>query len=107
MRLRPSCPHRYSLADQIVQVGHACLEAGKVSELPDSPCHLVVVTVANEIQLLTAVENAERYGICFYVFNEPDGDMGNIAACSQPVIGQQRRVFRRFPLWDHKKNCSP
>jgi len=90
------------LADQIVQVGHACIEAGRRFAQPAEPCHLVLLSVASERHLRDAVARAELAGIRCTVFNEPDDDMGDTAACSEPVLAGDRRVFRRFPLW-----CAP
>lgn len=86
------------LADQIVQVGHACLEAGGAFAPPPG-CHLVVLQVGSEPQLWRMVERAEIAGIPMKVFFEPDDGMRYTAACSAPVGGAQRRIFRHLPLW--------
>jgi hypothetical protein len=87
------------LADQIVQVGHACLEAGRRFEQPAESPHLIVLSVSSEAHLHDAIAQTEVQGIRCAVFHEPDDDMGNTAACTEPVSGAYRRVFRRFPLW--------
>ena len=87
------------LADQIVQVGHACLEAGKSFEQPSQSCNLVVLSVPSERHLHEAVARIRFAGIECFVFFEPDDDMGYTAACTQPVQASYRRVFKRFPLW--------
>jgi len=81
-------------------VGHACLEAGFRFEQPESVCNLVLLSVANEQQLLLAVERIASAGIHYAIFHEPDDGMGYTAACSEPVTGDRRRPFRRYPLWD-------
>lgn len=84
------------LADQLVQVGHACHEAGSRFERTAEPCHLVALAVRDADALLQAVEAT---GVRFAVFWEPDDAMGYTAACSEPLYGDQRRPFRRYRLW--------
>ena len=87
------------VADQIVQAGHACLEAGRRFQ-PEENCHLVVLRVPDEIELRLAVQQAEAVGIHFASFFEPDDDLGLTAACTAPLASQQRRFFRRYALWN-------
>ena len=87
------------LADQITQVGHACLEAGWQFARTAVPCHLIVLSVASEAQLTDWVSYAARWGIRCALFYEPDDNLGATAACSEPVYGAARRCFRRLPLW--------
>jgi len=94
------------LADQIVQVGHACLEAGFKFQKPNKTIHLVVVCVESKIQLLAALERVNLRGIQFVLFHEPDDQMGYIAACTQPLTVSYRREFRDFPLWKPSREVS-
>jgi len=64
------------LADQIVQVGHACLEAGWQFAPPAAPCHLVVLGVVSEAHLHTVVGDAALTGVRCAVFHEPDDGLG-------------------------------
>jgi hypothetical protein len=87
------------LADQIVQVGHACLEAGRVFEQPPDS-NMVVLSVGTEERLLRAVASTEQAGLRWALFYEPDDDMGHTAACSAPVSQPDtRRLFRKFEMW--------
>lgn len=92
------------LADQIVQAGHACLEAGSAFPLP-ACCRLIVLAAANREALCARLEFCRERGIRFRAFFEPDpvdGDiepMGLAALCTEPVSHAQRRHFRRFRLW--------
>lgn len=43
-----------SPAQQIVQAGHAALEAGFIYDKPDETSYLIVLEVANEEELLSA-----------------------------------------------------
>jgi len=87
------------LADQIAQVGHACLEAGRRFEQPPTPTNLVVLAVASRSALEAALEAGRLAGVRTAAFIEPDRDLGLTAACSEPVAGQARRCFGRFALW--------
>ncbi len=93
------------LADQIVQVGHACLEAGRRFQ-PEEGCHLIVLSVPDEIDLQLADQQAEAIGIRCASFFEPDDGMGFTAFCTEPVSGHQRRFFRQYNLWDSSGSCS-
>jgi hypothetical protein len=87
------------VADQMVQVGHACLEAGKRFDWPDEPCHLVVLAVPSKAHLLTAVAQLQLADIRYELFFEPDDDLGVTAVCTEPITGKLRQTFRRYPLW--------
>ena len=86
----------------MVQVGHACLGAGHRFEQPDEPCHLVLLAVSSEEQLQLFIEEVELTGIRCAVFHEPDDNLGLTAACTEPIRGATRRIFRRLPLWQHQ-----
>lgn len=87
------------MADQVVQVGHACLEAAWRFPAPPVPCALVVLAVPSREALLDARDRLERLGIACALFVEPDDGMGPTALCSAPLPGPERRAFRRYPLW--------
>lgn len=87
------------LADQIVQVGHVCLEAGRQLPWPAAPTHLVVLCVPSERHLHEAIAQIAFIGIRYSVFHEPDDAMHDTAVCTEPMTRNWRRLFRRFPLW--------
>lgn len=82
-----------------MQAGHACLAAGR-RFAPDEACHLVVLAVPSRRHLHDAVARIEQAGVRCVAFHEPDDGLGDTAACTEPVRGACRRVFRRYPLWD-------
>lgn len=90
------------LADQIVQVGHACMEAGFRFRRPDQTTKLVVLALPSEIQLLASVEELRLHGIRLFVFEEPDDQMGFTAACTEPLASVYKREFRNFPIWKYQ-----
>jgi hypothetical protein len=87
------------LADQIVQVGHACLEAGFKFSKPDEIVNLVLLTVASEKRLLAHLARLDATGISYMLFHEPDDRMGYTAACTEPLTDIYRREFRHLSLW--------
>lgn len=87
------------LADQLVQVGHVCLEAGHQFTQPPEACHLALIGVPSQEALLGTVAQMAMAGIRCAVFYEPDDALGYTAVCTEPVTGDTRRLFKRFSLW--------
>lgn len=58
--------------------------------------------MASRAELQAVVERACLAGIRSEIFDEPDNDLGLTAACTEPVCGSTRRVFRRMPLWSER-----
>lgn len=87
------------LVDQLVQSGHACLEAGNRFEQPGPPSNLVVLSVASRLHLLDQLSRIRISGIRYALFFEPDDDMGETSACTEPLTAEYRRVFRSLLLW--------
>ena len=89
-----------SLAQQIVQAGHACLEAGFAFPRPARPTHLVVLEVADREALDAAARRLSLAGIDYQLFFEPDDALGHTALATRP-LGRpaERHRLRRYPLW--------
>ena len=86
------------IADQIVQVGHVCCEAGlRFNASPDT--YMVLCRVDSEEELLEAEMRINDSGVETHKFFEPDDDLGFTALCSQPVKGKERNIFRKYKLW--------
>lgn len=86
------------IADQMVQVGHVCYEAGlKFNANPHT--YLVLCSVHNEKELLAVEESLGCHNIESHKFYEPDDDMGYTALCSEPINGAKRKLFRKYRLW--------
>ena len=86
------------LSDQIVQVGHACLEAGRRFE-PAGDCHLVILTVADQIEMAQGIDRLAAINLQCAAFYEPDDNLGLTAICTEPISDQRRRFFRHYLLW--------
>jgi hypothetical protein len=87
------------LANQIVQVGHACFEAGNLYDTPDKSCFLILFGVKDEEALLDAVQKAKDNNIQIHAFYEPDFPVGFTAACTEPIQGVRRKAFEKYKLW--------
>ena len=108
-----------SLEDQMVQLGHACLEAGQAFYRPASGlksdaeglgegapdvANLIVFGVADFIQLERARMKMQANDIRHHAFFEPDpgadgASKGWTAFATEPVTGERRKVFRNYKLW--------
>ncbi len=89
----------------MVQVGHACLEAGAAFAVPCS-CRLVLLAVPDQRALRQVLDDYREREIRFCAFTESDPaeelgnePMGITAACTEPICGARRKRFRRFRLW--------
>lgn len=94
------------VADQIVQAGHACLEAGARFGLLSSENFLVVLAVNSQEQLLEIRDDLDFAGVRSAMFFEPDEDMGYTAFCTEPLEEGKRRLFRRYKLWHAETECA-
>ncbi len=81
-----------------MQVGHACLEAGRRFQ-PDDGCHLVVLTVTDQVELAQLIDRLAAIDVRCAAFYEPDNDFGLTAICTEPIVDQRRRFFRQYRLW--------
>ena len=86
-----------------MQVGHACLEAGRRFEQPDAGSNLVVLAVPSASDLHRAARRVELWGLRYVLFTEPDDDLGETALCTEPVQDVDRRCFRPFRLWSGRE----
>jgi hypothetical protein len=68
---------------------------------PDEVSFLIVLTVKSEEGLLRAKQYLDCNNITNYMFFEPDYEMGYTAICSEPVYGEDRKLFKKFKLWKH------
>lgn len=89
---------------KIVQLGHACHEAGKL--LPHSehtlPSSLILLSAKDEDDLLNIADRINCAGIQFSMFYEPDNEIGYSAICTRPISSpRERLLFRQWDLYRH------
>jgi hypothetical protein len=85
---------------RMVQVGHAALEAGFRFKQPEVISYLVLLEVKNELELKAAALYLELRDIDFYMFFEPDNDMGYSAICTKPLFERRdKNIFKKWELY--------
>ena len=89
------------LAQQSVQAIHAAVESSRRFPIPpshDHP-HLVLLSVADETELLETCDKLRLRGVGHVSYREPD--MGNemTAIASGLIRGKDRNVFRKYDLF--------
>jgi hypothetical protein len=84
---------------KVVQVGHACQEAGFLYGLDRKiQNNLVVLEVKNQDILLQTQEILDKKGIECTMFYEPDNDLGYTAICTQPLRESKIENFKNLKL---------
>lgn len=93
------------MADQVVQVGHVCFDAGHY--WGKDGVHLILLQVKDENELLEWSYYLKDAEIKHTVFYEPDPaeeinnePMGNTALCTEPLHGKRKDIFRNCPKWE-------
>lgn len=97
-------------AQKIVQLGHACHEAGKMlphSEFKDVSS-LILLSAKDQDDLKEIAERIDCAGIDFHMFYEPDEDrlteeqMGYTSICTRPIVSpRERNFFKKWNLYRH------
>lgn len=93
-----------SPAQKIVQLGHACHEAGKMLDKDEHQyvSSLILLSARDETDLKSIARKIECAGIDFHIFFEPDNDMGYSAICTRPIVtDRERAFFRKWDLYRH------
>lgn len=89
-----------SITHQAIQAAHAAHEAGIRFGNPDDISSLVLCSVPNEEALRRAAAACSLKGIRNYLFEEDDfGDQAT-AFATEPISGEARKAFKKFPLWN-------
>lgn len=60
---------------------------------------MVVCSVRDEKALRMAAADCSLRGIRLYLFEEDDFGNQATAFATEPISGEARRAFRKFPLW--------
>lgn len=85
-----------SPAQRIVQAAHAAHNAG---EAFGAHSHLICFRAASQSELIKCSTYLDANGIQHRMFFEPDDDVGYTAICTEPIVGERRRLLRRFSLY--------
>lgn len=93
-----------SPAQKIVQLGHACHEAGKLLPREEHPhvSSLILLSARDEQDLKMISKKIDCAGIDHCMFFEPDNGMGYSAICTRPIVSDRERAFfRKWDLYRH------
>lgn len=94
-----------SAEQKIVQIGHACHEAGKRTSHDKEISSLILLSARDQEDLEDIAMRLDGKGIEFYMFYEPDNGMGYSAICTQPISdGNLRSFFRKWDLFRFATN---
>lgn len=104
------CPYTYAfirkdlpIHAQIVQASHAALEMGLKIEgerKPKQTSFLIMLEAKDERQLLDIAGFLDEQNIDHHMFFEPDQPIAsNTSICTEPIYGDQRKLFKKFKLW--------
>lgn len=88
-----------SPAQRAVQAGHAAIEASRafISKDDEHPS-LILCTLKGEDQLRRAANDLESKGIQLKRWYEPDRNNELTAIASRPIVGDDRKLFKKFQL---------
>lgn len=90
------------IANQLVQVGHACQHAGAHWGCP-SNCYMALFECKNEEEILEVEKKLKYFKFNYTKFFEPDYPIGNNAICTEPVGGflkdRLSEIFKKAKLW--------
>jgi hypothetical protein len=63
---------------------------------------MILLSARDQNDLKHIARKIDCAGIDFYMFWEPDNDMGYSAICTRPVISaRERAFFRKWDLYQH------
>ena len=86
---------------RIVQIGHACYEAGKKFQDDLGVSSLILLSVENEDELTDIAFKLDMRGIEYYMFYETDIN-SYTAICTCPIIeNKERNFFSKWELFKH------
>lgn len=92
---------------QAVQAAHAAIEVARTSISPslEHP-HLVICGVKSEAQLVFTLDKIRAQGVRCFEWHEADLDNQLTSISTEPVFGDNRRIFRRFKLLNFQSEVS-
>ena len=85
--------------DRAIQLGHACMELGKMLDSDEPIANMVLFEVADQSELVRVSAWLDDIGVKHHMFFEPDYDTGYTAICCEPLTGDQRVPFTGFTLF--------
>jgi len=94
-----------NLAQQSVQAMHAAMEAYKrYCWISSNHPHLVFCSVKNTQKLHKCISKLTDSNIKHYQWHEPDLDNALTAIATEPIQGEQRKIFNHYQLFSPQGN---
>lgn len=88
------------LHHQLVQLGHAAAEAARKYYRPEhGVASLIALAVPDQRRLYAAQRELETLGLEHAMFFEPDFGIGDSALGTRPLLDEERKLLKRWPLW--------
>lgn len=102
------------VVQQIVQTAHAADRMALRQENYDPPANLILFQVKDYVELMAVSHFLTKNMIDHEMFYEPDpprgatgtGVTGYTAIATEPLIGEQRQIMRRFTLYGTPENAE-
>jgi hypothetical protein len=73
----------------------------RLENKPDKVAHMVLCAIDGEEELEKVGLYLEQHKVQYHAFYEPDYDTGFTAICTEPIYGEQRKLFKKFKLLKH------
>lgn len=87
-----------SIPQQLVQATHAAHECGLAHSDSGTPSSVIIFGIKDKDSLTSLFEQYQLQLPC-YPFYEPYKDIGLTAFATQPIVEEQRHLFKKFKLW--------
>ncbi len=87
------------LADQMVQVGHICIEGHTKFKYP-SNSNLVLFQIQDERELLELSCTLDEENIKHTMFYEPDDTMAYTTLITEALESKHKYSFKKYQLWE-------
>lgn len=87
-----------SIPQIAVQSCHAAIECAKKYPTEHHPS-VIICTVKHEQELIKQMAYLQNNNIAFLEFREPDRNNELTSICSEPIYGDDRKIFSKFQLF--------
>jgi Peptidyl-tRNA hydrolase PTH2 len=88
-----------SSSQQVVQAGHALIEATRAFQIGDDVHpNVIVFGVKSEAKLMSLAQRVQEQGVKIQMFREPDIGDQMTSFATEPVIGERREIFKKYQL---------
>lgn len=86
---------------QITQACHSAIQAGAEFLSPEQIPYLITLQAKDQEHLFQIKEFLEYCNIRYYMFFEPDNNMGYSSITTEPLNKEQSKKLSNFKLWKY------